>query len=178
METGAAAAVRSEDRRTLTNHLCRVVHRVEEDPDRFPENGIHDVGRDLGERLEHKTTTGVTGMRNDEVSRIDDAVSEEDDVDVERPWTIRTEPAPIPAALDVATDVQEFVRRTVVLDLNGRVQEPGLFLHPDRFCRIRRRRTDQYDPVVLEELRARGQVFTTVTQVGSQRQEASCHASF
>ena len=98
------------------------VNTSEEIADGQAADGIDEIGRDLGERFEDEPPLAEPGMRNDESRLVDDAVAEQDEIEIERPRGIRERAFAPTLVLDREQAVQQNACRQPGLPYRRRIQ--------------------------------------------------------
>ena len=89
-------------------------------------------------------------MRNRQIGAPDNAIAEQDNVDIQCARTFWLSPKPAPAPLDIKAGLHERFGFEIGLDLDNGIQEPGLIGDLFRFRRVEGSTPDQPNTVAVQ----------------------------
>ena len=89
-------------------------------------------------------------MRNRQIGAPDNAIAEQDNVDIQRTWAVWLPAKSAAAQLDVKAGLHERFGFEISLDLDNGIQEPGLIGDLFRFGRVEGCAPDQPDTVTVQ----------------------------
>src|SRR5438045_4888616 len=136
-----------------------------------------ELGRDLGQRFQHKTSSCHGGMRNRQLRRIHNCVSEKKNIDVDRTWPLRLNAL----APHLFFYPQQFRHELPGLapgfKCHNAIEKPCLIAHFHWLGVVERR--NRYDPAqALEPANCLTQIAVSISYVLSQREiRADAHSS-
>lgn len=133
------ATVRPRGRGPTEADDLRPVRTIPENrPDRFVQNRVDGRRSDLSQGNQGEAPTGQPRVRDLQTGRRKHQVAGQEDVDVDRPGSVRRTGPSAHLSLDLFGDAEKRGGRKNGFDFQRLIEKPGLVLASDRLCPVHR----------------------------------------
>lgn len=138
-------------------------------------DGVGDIRRNLHQRLQNEAALRVSGMRYRKLVSANDTISEQNDIDVERPRAVRRRPLPGVALFHRQAGTHQVFGSERGFDFRDGIQKPRLRQIPLRLGGIHRGAPDDAHSTPPEFGKPLAEVGFAVSEVGPESQERTDH---